>query len=149
APERARALGVSQYGRAALEYQGRRAVVPALPEEQLVGGLLKVLRGETPRVLFTAGHGERAPGDDAGGIGRLVAALETENYRPEAISLLGDDIPGDAALVVVAGPRHDFLPGEIERLAAYLKRGGALLLLLEPGAIPNLSAFLASMGIRV
>src|SRR5581483_9937579 len=34
-PERAEALGVTTYGRAALEYEGRRAVVPALSEEAL------------------------------------------------------------------------------------------------------------------
>src|SRR5207253_1083733 len=33
-PERARSLGVSSYGRAAIEYAGRRAVVLAAPEEE-------------------------------------------------------------------------------------------------------------------
>jgi hypothetical protein len=63
-PDRARALGVTQYGRAAIEYDGRRAVAPALPEEELVGGVLRALRGQRRRVVFTAGHGERSPGAD-------------------------------------------------------------------------------------
>lgn len=148
-PDRARALGVVQYGQAAVEYEGRRALVPALPEEELVGGILKVLRGHVQRVLFTTGHGERSPGGDAAGYGRFVSSLETENRRAETLALTAGDVPGGAALVVVAGPRSDFLPTEAGRLAAYLRRGGSVLLLLEPGAVPNLAELLATLGIRL
>jgi ABC-type uncharacterized transport system involved in gliding motility auxiliary subunit len=148
-PDRARALGVGQYGGAAIEYEGRRAVVPALPEEQLVGGIMRVLRGEARRVLFTTGHGERTASGDGESYGRFVAALATENRRAEPTSLLGGDVPAGTDLVVVAGPKHDFLPQEVDRLARYLHGGGSALLLLEPGELPNLTAFLASMGIRV
>ncbi len=148
-PERARALGVTQYGAAALEYRGRRAVVPALPEAELMGGILRVLRGRERRVLFTTGHGERAPAGDGESYGRLVAALVRDNHRIEPTSLVTADVPDATDLVVVAGPRHDLLPPEVARLAAYLRRGGAVLLLLEPGAMPVLSELLASMGIRI
>jgi ABC-type uncharacterized transport system involved in gliding motility auxiliary subunit len=148
-PERARSLGVTHYGRAALEYAGRRAVALALPEEQLAGGILRVLRGKTHRLAFTTGHGERAPAGSGEGYGRLVSALEAENYAPEPLSLLGDGVPPETALVVVAGPRHDLLPSELDRLAAYLRAGGAVLLLLDPAPLPNVGRFLASMGIRL
>jgi ABC-type uncharacterized transport system involved in gliding motility auxiliary subunit len=148
-PERARALGVTQYGAAALEYQGRRAVVPALPEAQLAGGLLRVLRARTQQVAFTAGHGERPPTGDARAYGQFSAAVERANGRVETMSLVAGDVPDGTALVVVAGPEHDFLPGEVARLAAYLRRGGAVLLLLEPAQLPQLARLLASLGIRV
>jgi ABC-type uncharacterized transport system involved in gliding motility auxiliary subunit len=147
-PERARSAGVTQYGRAALEYRDRRAVALALPEEQLAGGILKVLRGKSHRLAFTTGHGERTPAGDPTGYGRLVSALEAENYAPEPLSLL-EPVPAGTALVVVAGPRYDLLPQELDALASYLKGGGALLLLLDPGRLPNLTAFLASMGLRL
>jgi len=148
-PERARVFGISQYGRAALEYEGRHAVVTTLPEEQLVGGVLQVLRGTPRRVLFTSGHGERTPTGESDAYGRFVSALANENYRAEGVSVVGADIPSDVELVVVAGPRHDFLEAEVERLAAYVKGGGGLLLLLEPGRLPNLGALLSSMGIEL
>ena len=44
-PERARSLGVTSYGRAAIEYGGRRAVVLAAPEEELAGGIRRVVHG--------------------------------------------------------------------------------------------------------
>src|SRR5207302_8271390 len=103
-PERARSLGVAQYGRAAIEYAGRRAVVAALPEEELAGGILRVLRGRSRRVVFTTGHGERAPGGDPASYGRVVSALEAENWAPEGVSLLDGPVPPGTDLVVVAGP---------------------------------------------
>jgi hypothetical protein len=57
-PDRARSLGVTQYGRAAIEYGGRRVVVPALPEEALAGGILRAMRGKARRIAFTTAHGE-------------------------------------------------------------------------------------------
>ena len=148
-PERAKSLGVSQYGRAALEYKGRHVVSLALPEEQLTGGVLRVLRGKPHRLAFLTGHGERTPAGDAGGYGRLLGALEAENYAPEPLSLLDDPVPPETALVVVAGPKHDLLPRELDAVASYLRGGGALLLLLDPGPLPNVTGFLASMGVRL
>jgi ABC-type uncharacterized transport system involved in gliding motility auxiliary subunit len=148
-PERARAAGVSEYGGAAIEYRGRRAVVPALPEDQLVGGIVRVLRGRVGHVLFTTGHGERSPGGDAHGYGQFVAALARENQRAEATSLVAGGVPAGTDLVIVAGPRRDFLAPEAARLAAYLRGGGAVLLLLEPGSLPNLADLLSQMGIRI
>jgi len=148
-PERARSLGVSQYGRAAIEYQGHRIVVPASPEEELAGGILRALRGRARRMVFTSGHGERAPGGGDDSLGRLASALEAENYAPEGLALLDGPIPPETDILVIAGPKHDFLPQEIEAVAAYLKDGGGVLMLLDPGPLPNLSHLLASMGLRL
>jgi len=148
-PDRARSLGVTQYGRAAIEYEGRRVVVLAWPEEQLAGGILRALRGRARRLVFTTGHGERAPGGGPEGYGRLAGALEAENYAPEGGSLLEGPVPPETDLLVVAGPKHDFLVPELEFMAAYLKGGGGVLMLLDPGPLPNLSRLLASMGVRL
>jgi len=148
-PERARSLGVADYGRAAVEYEGRRVVVPAWPEEQLAGGILRALRGTSRSLVFTTGHGERKPGGGDEGFGRLAAALAAENYAASGHSLLDGPVPDDAALVVVAGPKHDFLPQELDALAAYLKAGGGVLMLLDPAPLPNVTRFLAGIGLRL
>jgi gliding motility-associatede transport system auxiliary component len=148
-PERARALGVTQYGSAAIEYDGRRAVAPALPEEELTGGILRALRGQRRRVVFTAGHGERSPGAEPQSYGRLAGALDAENYAPGSVSLLDAPVPDDTDLLVVAGPVHDFLVPELDAVAAYLKRGGGVLMLLDPAPLPNLAGFLRTMGIAL
>jgi ABC-type uncharacterized transport system involved in gliding motility auxiliary subunit len=148
-PDRARGLGVTQYGQAAIEYEGRRIVTPALPEEELAGGILHALRGRSRRLVFTTAHGERPPGGGQESYGRLTAALESENYSPETITLLDGAVPPGTDVLVVAGPTRDFLPSELEVVAAYLRRGGGALVLLEPGRLPNLESFLGAMGVRV
>ncbi|TMA67153.1 MAG: hypothetical protein E6J68_06205 [Deltaproteobacteria bacterium] len=104
-PERARSLGVSSYGRAAIEYGGRRAVVLAAPEEQLAGGIRRVVHGRPRRLVFTTGHGERAPGGGGEGYGRLAAALAAEDYSAEAASLVDGPLPNVARLLASMGIR--------------------------------------------
>ena len=116
---------------------------------------LKKLDGEVQRILmelgqserkvyFTAGHGEmgwtgtRPPEESLKGVRKLFEALHFDVEKISLASGLGDAIPDDADLVVVAGPKEAFHPAEVAALRAYLERGGALLLALEP---PQARAF--------
>lgn len=148
-PERARSMGVDGYGRAVVEYAGRRVVVPATTEGELAGGILRVVRGRARRVAYTGGHGEREPGGGADSHGRLASALAAENYVIEPLGLEDGDVPAGTDVVVVAGPRRDFSPQAVARLAAYLHGGGSVLLLLDPGGLANLRAMLARFGVAL
>jgi ABC-type uncharacterized transport system involved in gliding motility auxiliary subunit len=148
-PDKARALGVTRAGYAALTYGAHRAVVEAYPEPTLVGGVLRVIRGQRRRLGFVSGHGERPPGGDATGYGRLALALDAENYESQPVNLLAGPVPAELEVLVVAGPARDFLAPEVEQLAAYLQRGRGVFLLLEPGPLPGLTHLLATMGIRL
>jgi hypothetical protein len=148
-PDRARSLGVTDYGEAAVEYRGNRVVTRAFPEEDLAGGILRAVRGRRRRLLYTTGHGERPPAGGPEGVGRLSAALAAEGYAPETVSLLDGSLPDDADVVVVAGPEHDFAPAELATLAAFLGRGGGVVLLLDPAPLPQLARFLGGLGLRL
>ena len=41
-------------------------------------------------------------------------------------------MPDDASVVIMAGPRNDFFPPEVDALDAYLGRGGKLLAMINP-----------------
>ena len=64
-------------------------------------------------------------------------------------------MPDDAAVVVVAGPRTDFFPPEIDALKKYLDKAGKLLLELDPPdkadspPLTNLIALAHDWGIDV
>jgi len=148
-PERARSLGVTSYGRAAIEYGGRRAVVLAAPEEELAGGVRRVVQGRRRHLVFTTGHGEREPGGAADGYGRLAAALGAEDYVAGAASLVDGPVPDGTDVLLVAGPRHDFLLPELDAVARYLAAGGGVVMLLDPAPLPNVAKLLASMGIQL
>src|SRR5262249_56029242 len=48
-PERARALGVTRYGGAAIEYAGRPGLAAAPPQEPGIGGAPRAVRWRAPR----------------------------------------------------------------------------------------------------
>ncbi len=148
-PARARDDGVDRPNRAVLDYRGRRLVVPAAREGELVAGIERVLHGRARVLYFTTGHGERtlalARGDQ---MGDAAALLRREGYRLRKTSLVtAGSVPSDAAAVIVAGPGSDFAPGELDALDRYLLGGGAVLVLADPAPLPGLEAWLARRGI--
>jgi len=149
-PERAQAAGIRFPDRARVTYGGVDTVVSTASEEYLVGGIVRVLRGRTRTIYFLQGHGERTLGrpGDQDGFWLVGEALGKENAMPRPLDLAtAREVPSDAAAVVVAGPDRDLLPEEIDALAAYLDRGGALLALLDPGPLPRLATLLAGHGV--
>ncbi|MEO8432008.1 MAG: GldG family protein [Acidobacteriota bacterium] len=118
-------------------------------EEAFTSAILEVTDGRVPKIYFTAGHGE--PGIDSGERGRGLAdvkqALEQQNRKVAAWESLGKgDLPADANVVVVAGPRTPFLEPESAALAKYLAGGGRVVVLADP-ALPSPGAPSFDMGL--
>ena len=151
-PERAQAAGIRYPDRARVTYRGVDTIVSTASEEYLVGGIVRVLRGKSRTIYFLQGHGERSLGTpaDQDGYWFVGEALGKENAvaRPLDLATVAG-VPADADAVVVAGPDRDLLAEEIDALAAYLDRGGAVLALLDPGSLPRLAAFLGARGIQL
>jgi ABC-type uncharacterized transport system involved in gliding motility auxiliary subunit len=155
-PAVARQYEIATYGTVVLEYEGRVERVTAPDEQQIANGLIKLITGEERRAYFIQGHGEKDPNGSArDSYNRIAADLRSENFTVETLVLAQQgSVPGDATVVILAGPTTDLLPGEIDALRAYLNRGGKLLALIDPpekGAQPlaNLSAFLQEWAIEL
>lgn len=103
----------------------------------------KLLR-ERRNIYLTVGHGE-INDDQRGGEkqqGRaaeiLKQLLSKQNYNTKDLGLtqgLATDVPDDADVVMVLGPTQPFAPEEVSALDRYAKRGGKLLMALDPDAI--------------
>jgi hypothetical protein len=103
--------------------------------------LLKLVRSRRVAYL-TVGHGElndSSRGEDRDRSVRLARTLlEKQNYLIKDLGLvqgLGTEIPDDAGVVFVLGPREPFAPEEIAALERYAVRGGKLFLALDPEAV--------------
>ena len=85
-------------------------------------------------MYFVQGHGERdTASSERDGYNSIAAALGRENYTVEKLVLAqAGAVPDDASVVIVAGPKTDFFPPEIEALKTYLGKAGKLLLELDP-----------------
>jgi ABC-type uncharacterized transport system involved in gliding motility auxiliary subunit len=118
-------------------------------EEQFTSAILAVTESQVLKVYFTAGHGE--PSVDGRERGRGFAdakqVLERDNLSVGTWSCLGKaDLPADAGLIVVAGPRTGWLEPETAALEKYLAGGGHVLVLADP-VLPGPGAPPADFGL--
>lgn len=117
-----------------VEYQGRTERVSMTDEQTLTNALKKAIEGKAKKAYFVQGHGERDPSaTDALGYKGIGDALGTDNFEVAKLTIAQEGkVPDDATLVIVAGATIDFFPPEMDALRAYLKRGGKLLLMIDP-----------------
>jgi ABC-type uncharacterized transport system involved in gliding motility auxiliary subunit len=117
------------------DYKGRSEKVSGTGEQELTNGLIKVIQGRQPKVYFTQGHGEKdtANSDRSAGYSGIAAALTSDNFLVDKIVLAQvTEVPADADILVIAGPKTDFFGPEIDILKAYLARGGKIMVMLDP-----------------
>ena len=153
-PALAREYQATQYGTLVFESEGlRKGTLLGRGESSAITALLQVSRAPGDKIIyFLTGHGEASLGDASPtrGYTRLRGALVDEFYDEKTLSL-GESgaVPDDATVVVVFGPKAEFLPFELEALDAYIQRGGALFVLLDPDSSPSFSTFLERYGISL
>ena len=149
-PGLAKKYGVSSYGSAVVEVNGKLKNVTYPSEEKIINAIL-ALTNPTPKVIyFFSGHGEYGLEGtlDEVSYGRLKEALETENYQIKKFLFVGGKpIPNDASVVVIGGPKTEFSQSDLNRLDEYWKRGGSVVLALDPGSEKEIKDYLKTYGI--
>jgi ABC-type uncharacterized transport system involved in gliding motility auxiliary subunit len=138
-PTIAKSNQVQQYGTMVFNYKGRSERVTTDAEQDITNAIIKVVTGQQRKVYFTGGHGEKdTTSSERDGYNGIAGALGHENYTVDKIVLAqAGSVPDDAAVVVVAGPRTDFFPTEIDALKKYLGKAGKVLLELDPPDKPD------------
>lgn len=149
-PDLARDAGVELAGELVLEYRGRRERLRTLSEGHISTALHRLLGRPERWIGALTGHGERSLSGKANhDLGDFGAALEQRGYRIQPLDPTGvPSIPDNLGLLVLAGPRVDLLPGEVQRLRGYLAAGGNLLWLLDPDGLFGLEALAGDLGIE-
>ena len=133
-PQVARAAGVKNYGALFIEAAGRKEEAKSVTEEEVTGALIRALKGGQRTVCAVKGSGEHSIEDsDRRGYSQLKDLLERNNYKTKEISLLEKaEIPADCTIVLVGGPRRDYLDPAVNALKASVEKGGRALFLLDP-----------------
>ena len=149
-PALAREYKATQYGTVVFESNGvRKGTLLASGENDVISTMLQVTRGSEKTIYFLDGHGEGDIDNAYPNVGysKFASALTDEFYVTEKLSL-GENstIPENAGVVILLGPKVDFLPHELATLDAYIQEGGALFALLDPGAPSSVVAFLERYG---
>lgn len=104
-----------------------------------------VVSTQLPILYTLEGHGETALPDT------FASQLEKENVQTQSLSLLNvDEIPEDAAALMIHAPASDISGEEAKMLSEYVKSGGKLLILAGPvadGELTNLYGILSDYGV--
>lgn len=156
-PVQAREYEIENYGTIVVEYMGRRERLTSNTEQDVTNALIKVLTPQQKKVYFLSGHGEKDTGNtERGGYNAIAEALRRDNYEFAALALSQtNEIPADATVIVIAGPKTDLFDSEVTLLSTYLSsKAGKLLVLLDPSddlktpaTLPKLTGLIGYWGI--
>src|SRR3989475_488338 len=149
-PGVARQYGITRPDTAVLESGKQETRITSPSEQELTNALIRVTKDEKKTVYFLTGHAEHPLEDGSKeGYSFLKEALERQGYTVRSLSLYeSKTIPTKASVLVLAGPQKPLSPAEQVRLADYVRTGGRLLLLLDPGSRAGLESTLAAWGLR-
>ena len=138
-PALAQRYGVTSLGTVVFDYKGRNEKVTNDGEQELTNALIKVVQGRQPKLYFTQGHGEKdTTSADRTGYNGINSALGSDNFVADKVVLAQQTaVPADADVLIIAGPKTDFLQPEIDMLRAYLAKGGKLFVMLDPVIKPD------------
>ncbi|HZR34066.1 MAG TPA: GldG family protein [Nevskia sp.] len=155
-PAKVKAYNVDQPGEVVVQYQDRRETLRVLSESAVTGALQRLLDKGDHFVVFIEGHGERSlnpsgvneEGASQTGYVQFAAALRQKGLKVQGLNLVKTPtIPDNTSVLVVASPTQKLLDGEVKLIDDYVKGGGNLLWLNDPGQPAGLEAVAKTLGI--
>lgn len=148
-PRAAAEAGVRSPIELVVTYQRRTERLAEFNEQALANALLRLARGSERLVLWLDGHGERKLNGPANhDLGEFGRQLELKGFRVSGLNLaLAQEVPANAALLVVSSPQVPLLGTEVQALRRYLARGGNLLWLIDAEPLRGLGQIAEMLGL--
>lgn len=170
-PSEARKYNIQFAGSAVLESGDKKLTINGGSETDFTNALIRISRNNAQSVCFLTGHLEANPfslktlddledhSDEENIVGRVELhekngmgmardALETLGFKVSLLNLLGDVEPIEhCTVVVIASPKKAITESEATRLGDYLRKGGKVLAMLDPGSSVGLASLLEEYGI--
>jgi ABC-type uncharacterized transport system involved in gliding motility auxiliary subunit len=138
-----------------VEYQDRHEILDVLSESAVTGALQRLMDKGDHFVVFLEGHGEHSinaePGEETGpqaGYDQFAQSLRQKGLKVQGLNLAKTPtIPDNTAVLVIASPQKKLLDGEIKLVDDFVKAGGSLLWLSDPGQPASLEAVSKTLGV--
>jgi len=149
-PQQVRDLGITVDGEMVIAYQGRSEQIQDFTEAGLSNALQRLMRGGERRIAFVQGHGERdVHGSASYDLGNWAAQLEAKGVKIDSVNLARDGGLADSiSVLVVASPRSDFLPAEVQKIQDFIDAGGHLFWLADPGPLHGLQPLATQLSLQ-
>jgi hypothetical protein len=166
-PAKARELGVNGNGVIVIARDALKEQIGIPTDINRARGQLKILDQDVQKRLLgvtrkqkvaylTVGHEERTADptgdtDRRGTIRTLRSVLTDLNFEPRDLGIgqgLANDVPADAGMVLIIGPRKPFDANEIAALNRYLDKNGRMFIALDPDTDVTLPELLAPLSLK-
>lgn len=143
--------GVTTYGTIALESGTKETKIQNASEENITNALLKVTRDEQKVIYFLEGHDEsKISSSENEGYATAKKNLEQDGFIVKPLLLLqSGEVPKDASVLVIPGPKKPIQDEEKAILDNYLNSGGAVFMLIDPKSSSGMETFLKKWGIEL
>lgn len=150
-PKAVAAANVRVDGEMVVEYDGRSEHLTSLDEQSLTNLLARLARRNERLVMFLDGHGERKPSGIANhDLGEFGKRLGAKGFRIGSLNLAAaQEVPANTAVLVIANPRVDLLPMEVEKLRGWIERGGSLFWLIDQEPLHGLQPLADLLGLQL
>lgn len=122
----------------------------ALDEGLLTKTIFETYRKENQWVAFLQGHGEPKPfGEDKTSLGWFAQALKNQGLKVQSLPLYETQVIADnTQLLVIATPKTELLPKEIDLIRNYIQKGHNILWLSGPDETASLTPLLTELGLK-
>ncbi|WP_438970878.1 GldG family protein [Methylophaga sp.] len=149
-PDLVRSLNIQQQGEMVVSQGKQQQHVFDLSEQSLTNALITVSRQKQQWLVFIEGHGERSLFEQTNfSLSTWAQQLQSQGFQLHAHNLTqSPTLPENTAVLVIASPTRNWLPGEVDIVKDYLEKGGNLLWLAEPDQTDSLAALSESLGIE-
>jgi len=125
-------------------------------ESEVSAAFKRLLNANMPKIAFVTGDGERKTSKKGDREYKTVAsektfryALINQGFDVDTISLSTQDIPGDIKALVIADPQTELSTTALQKIQAYIAKGGNLLIAGEPGRQQMLNPLLKTLGVQM
>lgn len=146
-----------------LTYKGRSTYLRVFndqmvwPSETEVSAAFKrLLQADMPKIAFVTGDGERKTSKKGDREYKTLTtektfryALINQGFDVDTLSLDTQDIPDNIKALVIADPQNELSPAAIQKIRAYIAKGGNLLIAGEPGRQQILNPLLKTLGVQL
>jgi ABC-type uncharacterized transport system involved in gliding motility auxiliary subunit len=117
-----------------VSYEGRTQEAKSSTEEDITGAIIRVVKGNVRNVCVVEGTGEHGL-EDTGPTGLSFAKelLEKNNYKTQTLRLIQKpEVPKDCTVLVIAGPKLDYIQPAVDAIKNYVEGGGRVLFAIDP-----------------
>ena len=170
-PSEARKYNIQFAGSAVLESGEKKLTINGGSETDFTNALIRISRNNAQTICFLTGHLEANPfslktlddledhSDEENIVGRVELhekngmgmardALETLGFKVTQLNLLSDaESLARCTVVVIASPQKSITETEVTSIGDYLRKGGKVLAMLDPGSNAGLAALFEEYGI--